>query len=520
MTQPHRCLILLAGLIAAALPACGTDSPADEAEKKHDAIVALTAAEALELHDKPQNLPDKLAAAYTAIRPRDAYETCKWLAHPFFAGRYPGTDEYRQVCDWTAGRFRAWGLKPGAPDGGYLQPYASPYSIIEDASLKISVPGTGEDAGTMKETVIEPGTDFLPHLYSDSGDAEGRAVFVGWGISAPDLGYDDYEGVNVQNRFVICFRGTPDRSNRAFEVHDHHRKRMVTARENGALGLFYIYADVGANPNGDRIEGFMPAVISEKVADRVLAPSGTDSAKLRRELRETKKPRSFETQCRIALQVQAAYYPEAEAYNVVGWIEGSDPELKNEFIVIGGHLDHCGYHMGLLFAGADDNASGSACVMEAAKAFGRLERVPKRSVLFVLFGSEESGLIGSKLHADTPPPGGGTIAAMINLDMQGEGDGVGAVVRPDHPELKKAVEMADMTVDTVDRIREFSGPPGVRGSDYAPYYMNGVPCIAFWSNGPHLHYHQTGDTIYRINPDMLADVSRLTFLTAYYLADR
>jgi len=240
---------------------------------------------------------------------------------------------------------------------------------------------------------------------------------------------------------------------------------------------------------------------------------------LRQELRGTKKPRSFETRSRVRLKVDAEFVADGEAYNVIGWIEGSDPALKEEFIIIGGHLDHCGLHMGLLFAGANDNASGSACVIEAARAFGRLDGPPKRSVLFALFGGEEMGLVGSQYLADNLPPAVGSVSAMLNLDMEGEGDGTGAVIAPDHPEFRTALEKADKTVGTVRRIREFSGPPGVRGSDYASFYAKGIPCMAFWSNGPHLHYHQPGDTIYRINPDMLADVSRLAFLTVYYLAD-
>ena len=95
---------------------------------------------------------------------------------------------------------------------------------------------------------------------------------------------------------------------------------------------------------------------------------------------------------------------------------------------------------------------------------------------------------------------------------------MGAVHSPGRTELKDAVDRADRCVGAVRSTREFHDV-GVRSSDYASFYLKQIPCIAFWSNGPHLHYHQPGDTIYRINPDMLADVSRLTFLTAYALAD-
>ncbi len=475
--------------------------------------------DALASIERPVDLDPALADAYGAIRPMHAYNTCKWLALPRYAGRYPGTAEYRAVCEWVAERFEDWGLEPGWPEGGFLQDYPSPYTVIHEAEMTLFVPDE-DDPRSFEESAVEPGTTFMPLLYSASGDAAGDVVFAGWGISAPELGYDDYAGIDVTGKFVLCFRGTPDRKNKKYDTHDHHRKRMETAKAKGALGLVYIYDDVGANPNGDRIEGFLPVTIDFATADRLLCRSGIEANALRHELRGTKAPRSFETGCRVRIRVDAEFVADAEACNVVGWIEGSDEELKKEFIIIGGHLDHCGFHMGLHFAGANDNASGSTCVIEAARAFSRLDEPPKRSVLFALFGSEESGLIGSRHLADNLPPAVGSVAAMLNLDMEGEGDGTGAVIAPDHPEFRDAIEKADKTVGTVVGIREFKGPPGVRGSDYASFYMKGIPCMAFWSNGPHLHYHQPGDTIYRVNPDMLADVSRLSFLTVFYLADR
>jgi hypothetical protein len=487
---------------------------------------------AFPLPEAATELDPHVKRAFSTITPTDTYTICKWLADDRFAGRYPGTPEYTAMCEWVAGRFAAWGLEPGGAQGSFLQPYPSPHTIVHSAAMTLSVPkqdaGAPErapgdaaethDEAAMEEVDLEACVDFMPHLYSDRGEATAGVVFAGWGISAPELGYDDYAGVDIAGKFVLCFRGTPDRNERGFIEHDQHRTRMLTAKERGAVGLVYIYEELGANPNGDLIEGFLPGLVTEKTADRLLAASGVTSAELRGELQETRKPRSFETAGRIRLKVEAEHFPDAEAYNVVGFVEGSDPVLKSEFIVIGGHVDHCGRHMGFVFPGADDNASGSACVIAAARAFAALETPPKRSVLFALFGSEERGLIGSYLLADNLPPQVGKVAVMFNLDMEGEGDGVGAVHSPGREELKDAIERADRCVGAVRGIREFRGV-GVRSSDYAPFYLKEIPCIAFWSNGPHLHYHQPGDTIYRINPDMLADVSRLTFLTAYSLAD-
>jgi Zn-dependent M28 family amino/carboxypeptidase len=255
------------------------------------------------------------------------------------------------------------------------------------------------------------------------------------------------------------------------------------------------------------------------VADIILAKKGITAADLRRDLQDYKRPIAFPLSAKIHFRVQSRHFPEGIGYNVVGYVEGSDPNLKKECLVYGGHLDHCGQHMGLLFPGANDNASGSAVVMEVAQAFSRLKKRPKRSVVFVLFGGEEMGLQGSTYFADHVPAPFDRVDAMFNFDMVGEGDGVGCSLSPEPEDLKLALERADERVDILSRTRFFRGV-GVRGSDFAPFYQKGIPCISFASNGPHLAYHLSGDTIYRINPDIMADTARLAFLAGAYLADR
>jgi Zn-dependent M28 family amino/carboxypeptidase len=217
--------------------------------------------------------------------------------------------------------------------------------------------------------------------------------------------------------------------------------------------------------------------------------------------------------------VESRHFPEGTGYNVVGYVKGSDPDLSKECLVIGGHFDHCGEHMGLLFPGANDNASGSAVVMEIGEAFSRLKKKPKRSVVFVLFGGEEMGLQGSTYFSNHIPSQFEKADSMFNFDMVGEGEGVGCGLSPEPKELKTALENADKHVNILRRTRLFRGV-GVRGSDYAPFYQKGIPCISFASNGPHLHYHLSGDTIYRINPDIMADTAKLAFLAAFSWADR
>jgi Zn-dependent M28 family amino/carboxypeptidase len=217
-------------------------------------------------------------------------------------------------------------------------------------------------------------------------------------------------------------------------------------------------------------------------------------------------------------RVASRSFPEGVGYNIVGWVEGSDPQLKKECLVVGGHFDHCGRHMGILFPGANDNASGSAVVMEIAQAFSRLRRKPKRSVVFVLFGGEEMGLQGSGYFVEHIPSPFTRVDAMFNFDMVGEGDGMSCSVSPEPAELKQSLREADIHVGILRGVRDMRGQGG--GSDYAPFHQKGIPCISCVSNGPHLHYHRSGDTLYRINPDVMQDIGRLLYLTGYAWAER
>jgi hypothetical protein len=469
-----------------------------------------------------EKLDSHLQRGLDSIQPMDVYNYVKTLCLPQFAGRHTGHEGYTKAAKWAAGKFKEWGLKPISQKEGFLQAYPSPYVVIDKAEMTLHLiekKSQIQGESSFKKVPLKPGNDFLPILYSDKGTHTAGVVFAGWGICAPELGYDDYAGLDVKGKFILCFRGTPDRRDNRFQKHDHHRFRMKTAKEKGALGLFYIYPEPIANPNGDWIEGFTPAIISEKATDMLLEERGIKSSDLRSDLSTYKKPISFPLQSKVSFMVESKHFPEGVGYNVAGYVEGSDPKLKKECLVVGGHFDHCGEHMGFLFAGANDNASGSAVVMEIAQAFASLKTKPKRSVVFVLFGGEEMGLMGSNYFANHFPPQFERIDSMFNFDMVGEGDGAGCAVSAEPKELKKVLEEADKHINTLRRAGLIRGV-GVRSSDYAPFYLKGAACISFSSNGPHLSYHLPGDTIYRINPDIMADIAGLAFLAGYNWADR
>jgi len=464
--------------------------------------------------------PAGLKRGLDSIRPEEAYDLCQTLASPEFAGRLTGHQGYTAAARWAALKFKEWGLRPLGAKEGYLQSYPSPYTLVDRAEMTLLLPEkTAEGQSQVQELKLEAGKDFLPLLFSDSGQAEAGLVFAGWGICAPELGYDDYAGLEVKGRFLLCFRGTPDPSDKRFQEYDEHRTRMKTARDKGAVGLVYIYPEVSANPNGDWLEGFTPAEISEQTADLIFKDKGLTSAEIKKDLALYKRPLSFALEAYLRTSLESRHFPDGIGYNVVGWVEGSDPKLKSECLIFGGHFDHCGRHLGILFPGADDNASGSASVMEIAQAFAALGRKPRRSAVFVLFGGEEMGLLGSKYFAEHLPPQFTSVAAMFNFDMTGEGDGAWCGVSPKPVSLKQALEEADRQVKILRGLRVIR-QVGVRSSDFAPFFLKGIPCASLGSNGPHLAYHQAGDTIYRLNPDIMADIAKVAFLAGCDLADR
>jgi len=466
--------------------------------------------------------------AYRTIVPMDPYDYCAKLASSEFGGRLTGDKGYTAAAKWAASKFKEWGLDPIDAKEGYLQPFPSPYTIVDKAEMTILFPAVEAPASEGPAATVAPArrawkleapNEFMPLLFAAGGDTTAGLVFAGWGISAPALGYDDYAGIDPAGKFVLCFRGTPDPADTAFEYYDQHRVRMRTAKDRGALGIIYIYDKPNAHPNGDWIEGFMPAMVSEPVADSVFAEEGLVFHEIKADLKASKKSRSFLLASQVSYGVASRHFPDGVGYNIVGIVEGSDPKLKNECVVIGAHFDHCGSHMGMIFPGADDNASGSAVVMEIAKTFASLETKPKRSIVFALFGGEEEGLVGSTFFAEHFPARFTRIAGMFNFDMVGEGDGASCGYTPEPADLLAALQDADARVRTL-RNKWPIEHVGVRSSDFAPFFLKGAPCVACFSNGPHLAYHETGDTIYRINPDILADIARLGFLASYEWANR
>ncbi|MBP1683647.1 MAG: putative aminopeptidase [Ignavibacteriaceae bacterium] len=201
--------------------------------------------------------------------------------------------------------------------------------------------------------------------------------------------------------------------------------------------------------------------------------------------------------------------------NVVGLLEGNDPELKNEYLIIGAHLDHVGSQAGLLFPGANDNASGSAAIFELANAFQTSSLRSKRSIIFVLFASEEQGLYGSKFFVKNMNIDTNKVIAMLNLDCIGYGDSIQIGNGKSAPELWKLTDEIDELNSNLMIKDTWKGG----GADLTPFHEKGIPGLYFVSKYSYDHLHLPTDTPETLNPDLFESIVKLAYLTAREVAD-
>jgi aminopeptidase YwaD len=263
--------------------------------------------------------------------------------------------------------------------------------------------------------------------------------------------------------------------------------------------------------------GIPCAHVSLGAAEELLEPSERDIRDVQKNIDTTMKPDSFEVKDRFAGICVTVKKGSKQSSNVVGYVEGSDENLKKEVIVIGGHYDHVGRTGKSIFYGADDNASGTAVVMEVAEAFGKLAVRPKRSVLFIAFSGEEKGFLGSMFYLGHPVFPVDKTVCMINLDMVGRGkaDEIYVMNAKTSPQLAKALEEADARVpEKLSLIDGWVAP----GSDHFPFYERSVP-VAFFNCGMNPDMHSPGDTVDKIVPGKMRWVGRLVFDAVWTLAD-
>lgn len=495
-----------------------------------------------------------------AEKPTDYITQADIKAHMFFlasdqmAGRDAASPQAQIAADYIAAEFMRMGLKPVGDGDTYFQNFDMVIAPLdrEKTSLKAKVGGSTK--------TYQMGHDFNWVRQSASPTVvTSPVVFAGYGVNAPEYGYNDFGGIDVRGKIVMALarEPQPDDPHSRFKgkfdtVHSYNWYKIEQVRKAGAVGLLLIneakprrkmrLASAPTNnwrptPEYALAGSFwdIPVfTITRDVANELLAPTGKTVAEAEQAIDSTGKPASFEIP-NAAVTMTKAFKESrvARTHNVVGLIEGSDPKLKDEIVVVSGHFDHVGTVGGRIYHGADDNASGTIGTIEIANAFVRGGIRPKRSVLFMSYEAEERGLLGAFYYVDHPIFPLEKTIANLNMDMIGrDEESANWPTPPDknrnqvnvvgtlyNPQLRQTIETAnhpielklDFKTDTVDPEGWFSR------SDHFCFAIHGVPMVLF-NTGEQRDYHTENDTWDRINYPKMEKIVRLIFLTAEDLA--
>ena len=463
-----------------------------------------------------------LAVAPWAAFPQETFqgtramENVRDLCRPEFQGRKTGLPGARKAAEWIADRFQDWGLKPLDLKGSYIQEY--PMIVTDQAkTARMELKN-----GMFGPVTYQEGNDFTVYFNSGSGRVTAEVVFAGFGISEPSKGRDDYQGIDVEGKVVLIYRGMPQ-DGKDWSKENERDVKTITAARHKAAG-FLMLEDHEWTIRGGTIheEGYVPGMpafnVSKKLARDLFRSTGRNIDLVIRDL--ARKNQSFPLGKTVSMEVRMVPVNPGKGENVAGMLVGSDPVLRHEVIVVGAHMDHNGVSPDKTsYVGADDNASGTAVVMELARVLSLRKDSLKRSVVFVGFGGEEQGLRGSKAFAEHPPVPIDSVCAMFNFDMTGQGDGGGGFGGRNYfPE-----EIGDMAaaLDDSSRMRlVLTRGWGMGGSDHAPFIQRGIPALGFFSTGDHPFYHLLEDTPDLINPASLQFVGDRAFEAIERLAQR
>ncbi len=469
-----------------------------------------------------------LAANAAEIKPESYLNNVKYLASDALKGRATGTPELEKAAKYIAGEFRKAGLKPAGAGGAWLQAFPVTVSARLGKGNLLEVTGSNG-----KRTQLKTAADFLPYGFSEAGKASGQVVFVGYGITAPELGYDDYAGIDTKDKIVLVLRHEPQEfdekskfDGKTLTLHSQFISKATNARIHGARAIILVN-DLHQHPSGQEgLDDFtktagpanagMPFVqVKASVAEAWLKDAGKDLRAAAEGIDKDLQPRSFALSIEAHIATDLARITKT-AHNVAGYLPGD----TDEYVVIGAHYDHLGLgdnhslapsQIGQVHHGADDNASGTSGVIELAKWFG-LQPKQKRGILFLTFAGEELGLLGSSYYVANPLKPLDKAVTMVNMDMIGRirdnrvflsGSGTGSTFKA----------LLDGTKDTHGLRLDLSEQGGYGSSDHTSFTTKRVPTLFFFS-GLHGDYHKPSDTADKIDAtgaahvlDLVADLA-------------
>ncbi len=505
-----------------------------------------------------------------SIRQQDMKADLGFLAGDGFKGRLSGTAENELALDFITSRFERLGLKRIGPEGTYLQRF----QLVSATLGPSNVLEVARDGVVLR---FESGQEFVPQRFSPSGKTQGQLAFLGFGIRDPERGHDDYQGRDVRGKVVLVLDHEPGEKDPDSPFDGvvtseaaNPLNKALTAQEAGAVGILFV-SDIHNHPARENFDAVARSAWPEKPpridrflleewVERVRIPAAWISASLARSLLEGGGP-SFEERAKrsekpgggstdgigptvtMSLDVRQRVLPQS---NALAAIEGTDPKLKDEWVVIACHFDHDGADGGVIYNGADDNGSGTVGLLEIAEAYAMAAEDgnrPRRSVLFAAFNAEERGLLGAWAFVENPLVPLDRIVAVLNMDMIGRDEevprGGGRRFRGLREQTaesnRNALQLmgysrsASLT-EVIDRANAAFGlelkkeldnneSNLLRRSDHWPFLQRGV-ASAFFHTGLHPDYHTPNDRPEKIHYEKMEKIVRLIHQASWDLAQQ
>jgi len=456
----------------------------------------------------------------------------RYLASDELTGRGVDTPGIKLARDYIAREFASLGLLPGGDDGTYFEAFGITTSVAvkQPTSLLLN-----------DRESLALDSDWRPLGLSGSGRAHGEMIFAGYGITAKNYGYDDYAGIDARGKIVLVLRYEPPPKDekspfRKWPRYSNYatlRAKINNARDHGALGMILVDAQPRQKeaPELLSLRGmvspseshFLAAQVKREIAERWFAMRGLSLAATKEKIDREETPSSLAL-ANLEVTLEVTLDPVRErAENVVAILPGSDPALKRENIVIGAHYDHLGFGYygsrdasleGQIHHGADDNASGTAVLLQVAQQLAHSNPKPARTIVFAAFSGEEIGLLGSRHYVEHPPFPLSTTKAMLNLDMVGRLHDNRVTVFG----TRSAPQFSGIVNDAAQRLGlAVNESDGIGRSDHMSFYNKKVPALHFFT-GSHPDYHRPSDTWDKINAEGMARISDLVTATAQKLA--
>ena len=464
----------------------------------------------------------------------------KFLASDDLKGRAAGSPELERAADYIAQQFRAIGLRPGGDDGTWFQPFELIAGVNVGTGNSLVISDKGRSVKFSIGSTYYPLSAIPNDSTNRPSDQEDHVplVFAGYGLAAPERNYDDYAGINVNGKAVLIFSHEPQENDANSPLNGNRPMPQTTLYQKAAVahglgarvlivvgdpthamdqGLYHTFHEV---PDLD--EAGMPVLRVRRAEMQPLLDAwGLDA--LARQIDLDLRPRSRVLKDATIDYMEFLARDRKTVRNVVGVLPGSDPAKAREAIVIGAHYDHVGLggrlsmtpeRAGEIHNGADDNASGTASVIEVARAaMAERARFP-RTLIFVTFAGEERGLLGSMHYVASPPVSMGETMAMLNLDMVGRSHGSVDVSGLDNATIKGDLMGAAQATGSIDIKQE---GPGAGRSDDSSFLAARVPAVNFFT-GFHPDYHRPTDDWQKIDKAGTARVAALALEFAARLA--